>query len=178
MTLVIADTSAIIAAYDRASANHERAREELAGCTSIVSPMVLDEVDHLLVARFGKDRSVANLVLDDLLASATEAAVVVPAIELTELEAARRVIEQYRDLRLDLTDALSVVLAARFGVTEILTLDEGLPHPPAAHPRSGRVRPPHPGRTISYGRCAVAVSPAARARDQRRARSSRTVTNR
>jgi len=124
MSLVIADTSAIIAAYDRASLHHDRAREELSRSTAIVSPMVMGEVDHLLLARFGKDRSVANLVLDDLLASAVDETVLLPAVGVRDLEAARAVITHYRDLRLDLTDALSVVLAARFAVTEILTLDE------------------------------------------------------
>ncbi|WP_282777375.1 PIN domain-containing protein [Nocardia sp. CC201C] len=124
MSFFIADTSAIIAAYDRAAELHERSREFLSTSVAVVSPLVLDEVDHLLVARFGKDRRAADLVLDDLLTSAEEGAVLVPQVDRDDLRVAQRIIEHYRGLRLDLADAVTVVLAERYLTNDILTLDE------------------------------------------------------
>ncbi|MET8774333.1 PIN domain-containing protein [Nocardia sp. NPDC050713] len=124
MSFFIADTSAILAAYDRAAEMRERARDFLATSVAVVSPLVLDEIDHLLIARFGKDRRVADLVLDDLLASAEEGAVLIPAIDRDDLRVSQKLIEQYRGLRLDLADAVNVVLAERYLTNDILTLDE------------------------------------------------------
>ncbi|RBO90903.1 PIN domain-containing protein [Nocardia puris] len=124
MSFFIADTSAIIAAYDRAADLHDRARDLLATSVAVVSPMVLDEIDHLLIARFGKDRRIADLVLDDLLTSAEEGAVLIPAVDRDDVRVAQKVIGQYRGLRLDLADAVNVVLAERYLTNDILTLDE------------------------------------------------------
>ncbi|WP_233213571.1 PIN domain-containing protein [Mycobacterium hubeiense] len=124
MSILIGDTSALIAAYDRAAELHDRARDFLATSVAVISPLVLDEIDHLLIARFGKDRRIADLVLDDLLASAEEGAVIVPAVDLDDLRVAQKIIEQYRGLRLDLADAVNVVLAERYLTNDILTLDE------------------------------------------------------
>ncbi|MEV0028506.1 PIN domain-containing protein [Nocardia sp. NPDC050793] len=124
MSFFIADTSAIIAAYDRAAELHDRARDFLATSVAVVSPLVLDEIDHLLIARFGKDRRIADLVLDDLLTSAEEGAVLVPPIDRVDLRASQQIMGQYRGLRLDLADAVNVVLAERYLTNDILTLDE------------------------------------------------------
>ncbi|WP_068063885.1 PIN domain-containing protein [Nocardia xishanensis] len=124
MSFFIADTSAIIAAYDRAAELHDRARDLLATSVAVVSPLVLDEIDHLLIARFGKDRRIADLVLDDLLTSAEEGAVLVPPIDRVDLRASQQIMGQYRGLRLDLADAVNVVLAERYLTNDILTLDE------------------------------------------------------
>lgn len=85
---------------------------------------MLYEVDHLLVARFGKDCRTADLVLDDLLTSAEEGAVLMPPVGRDDLRVAQKIIEQYRGLRLDLADAVTVVLAERYLTNDILTLDE------------------------------------------------------
>jgi predicted nucleic acid-binding protein len=123
MSLVVADTSAIIAAYDRAAADHERAQELLAVSVTVVSPLVLDEVDHLLLARFGKERRVADLVLNDLLESIDDDRMVLASLDRHDLRAAQDVIRRYAGLRLDLADATSVVLAHRYLTNEVLTLD-------------------------------------------------------
>lgn len=124
MSFFIADTSAIIAAYDRAAELHDRARDLLATSVAVVSPLVLDEIDHLLIARFGKDRRIADLVLDDLLTSAEDGTVLVPTIDRDDLRVAQSIIGQYRGLRLDLADAINVVLAERYLTNDMLTLDE------------------------------------------------------
>lgn len=124
MSFFIADTSAIIAAYDRAAELHERARDLLATSVAVVSPLVLDEIDHLLIARFGKDRRIADVVLEDILTSAEEGSVLIPAVDRSDIRVAQQVLGQYRGLRLDLADAVNVVLAERYLTNDILTLDE------------------------------------------------------
>lgn len=124
MSFFIADTSAIIAAYDRAAELHERARDLLATSVAVVSPLVLDEIDHLLIARFGKDRRIADVVLEDILTSAEEGSVLIPAVDRSDIRVAQQVLGQYRGLRLDLADAVNVVLAERYLTKDILTLDE------------------------------------------------------
>ncbi|MBO0854752.1 MAG: PIN domain-containing protein [Nocardia sp.] len=124
MNFFIADTSALIAAYDAAAPQQTTVREMLATSVAVVSPLVLDEVDHLLISRFGKDRRIADLVLDDLLLSAEEGAVLVPPVDHHDLRAAQQVITQFGGLRLDLTDAVNIVLAERYLTNAILTLDE------------------------------------------------------
>lgn len=124
MSFFIADTSALIAAYDNAAAQQEKVQTLLASSVAVVSPLVLDEVDHLLVARFGKDRRVADLVLDDLLTSAEEGAILVPPVDHHDLRVAQRLIHQFGGLRLDLADAVNVVLAERYLTNVIVTLDE------------------------------------------------------
>ncbi|MBF6359415.1 PIN domain-containing protein [Nocardia farcinica] len=124
MSFFIADTSALIAAYDNAAAQQEKVRTLLASSVAVVSPLVLDEVDHLLVARFGKDRRVADLVLDDLLTSAEEGAILVSPVDHHDLRVAQRLINQFGGLRLDLADAVNVVLAERYLTNVIVTLDE------------------------------------------------------
>ncbi|MFD4456413.1 PIN domain-containing protein [Nocardia sp. NPDC058480] len=124
MSFFIADTSAIIAAYDSAAPQGPRVRELLGTGVAVVSALVLDEVDHLLVARFGKDRRHANLVLDDLLTSAEEGSVLIPPVDHPDIRLAHRIIGQFAGLRLDLADAVNVALAERYLTNEILTLDE------------------------------------------------------
>jgi uncharacterized protein len=123
VTLCIADTSALLAAYDNASLEQGRVRSLLSESVAVVSPLVLDELDHLLVARFGKDRRVANMVLNDVLQSADEGAVLVAAVDVRELRLAQEVVNHYSGLRLDLGDAVNVVLADRYVTDSILTLD-------------------------------------------------------
>ncbi|TLG13928.1 PIN domain-containing protein [Nocardia cyriacigeorgica] len=124
LSFFIADTSALIAAYDNSAPQRDRVRELLSTSVAVVSPLVLDEVDHLLIARFGKDRRIADLVLDDLLTSAEEGAVLVPPIDHHDLRVAQRLITQFGGLRLDLADAVNIVLAERYLTNAIVTLDE------------------------------------------------------
>ena len=124
--LYIADTSGIIAAYDESATEHRPARNLLSAGTAIVSPLVLDELDHLLVARFGgkqKDRDIADLVIDDLTAIGEEFRYRVPDLGSDDIRQARTVIDKHKALRLDLADAVNVVLANRYATDSILTLD-------------------------------------------------------
>lgn len=96
----------------------------------VVSPLVLAEIDYMVLDRAGvaKELEVAN----DLTSGAYEIA----GIDLDDLQEARQIIEKHRDLGIGLTDAVNVVLADRFDTNEILTTDQR--HFRALTPRSRR----------------------------------------
>jgi uncharacterized protein len=120
--IVVADTSGIIAAFDRNAPEGPTCRKLLqeAG-TVILSPLVLAEVDHLARARLGN--AARTTILDLLLAQVRRMRFQVPDIGAETLATAAAVIRRYADLDLDLADAVSVALAADYRTDAVLTLD-------------------------------------------------------
>ncbi len=86
--------------------------------TLVTSEIVIAEADYLILDRLGVDVELA--FIEDLAAGTF----VVDCLSRADLEAARAIVEQYRDLRLGLADASLVVLAQRHRTTRILTFDE------------------------------------------------------
>lgn len=121
--IVIADTSGIIAASDRKAGDFSACRAVMRDAgTVIISPLVLAEVDHLARARFG---SAARLAITDFILEQAEAGrILIPDTGPGVLRTARAVQRQYAGLDLDLAGAVSVVLAARYATSDLLTLDE------------------------------------------------------
>lgn len=118
MTLV-ADTSGILAAIDLRHDIHQECLDAIVDADVVlVSPMVLAEVDYMIMARFGPKAALG--FLDDVLAGVYEVA----GVELPEVSAARVVMHNYADLNIGLADAMNVVLADRCGTDRILTLDQ------------------------------------------------------
>lgn len=117
MTTLV-DTSALIAFYDRRSADHaavvQAFRETRAPLS--VSPLVLAEFDFL-IGRYAGEKVA--------LAAAREIAgtMQVEDFHASDLRSAADVMERYADLKLGLTDASIVVMAARCRTERILTLD-------------------------------------------------------
>jgi predicted nucleic acid-binding protein len=83
----------------------------------VTSQIVAAEVDYLILRRLGIDVEIA--FLKDL----AEGTYTVECLTRAELDTARVVVEQYRDLKLGLADASLIVLAQRLGTTRILSLD-------------------------------------------------------
>ncbi len=117
--MLIADTSGLLAAYNAEDTHHaavtrflSNRREQL-----ILSPYVVGELDYMVTVRAG--RVAAREMLGDLLSGAFELAVA----GSQELGRAIEVIDQYPDQAIGLADASLVVLAKRYGTTDILTLD-------------------------------------------------------
>src|SRR5258708_787579 len=110
MIVVVADTCAILAAVDRSHPDGPAASAALerAG-TIVISPMVLDEVDHL--AR-GTANDARGRIIDGIVTDIGRSRVLIPEITADVLTEARSVIQRYADLDLDLSDAVSVALAA------------------------------------------------------------------
>ena len=117
--MIVADTSGLLAALDPDEVYHDACRRvvEAAEQPLIVSPLVLCELDYLVVRKLGVEVELA--LLDDVTAGAYRLAPIGPA----EVAAARSVIERYRDLGIGLTDASIVMLAEQHGTADILTLD-------------------------------------------------------
>lgn len=120
--IVVADTSGIIAAFDRNAPEGPTCRKLLqeAG-TVILSPLVLAEVDHLARARLGS--AARTTILDLMLTQVRRMRFQVPDIGAETLATAVAVISRYADLDLDLADAVSVALAADYRTDAVLTLD-------------------------------------------------------
>ncbi|GAA0579053.1 PIN domain-containing protein [Kribbella sandramycini] len=120
--ILIADTSGIIAAFDRnapESADCRRLLQE-AG-TVVLSPLVLAEVDHLARVRLGS-RARAT-ILDLLHDQVAKLRFQIPDVGAETFGTALSVIRRYADLDLDLADAVSVCLAADYRTDAVLTLD-------------------------------------------------------
>jgi uncharacterized protein len=118
--LIICDTSGLLAAFGRDQKDHAAARAVLESDQGpiVMSPYVLAELDYLILTRSGVAAEL--LFLRETAAGALELASFGPH----DLSRAIGVIEQYQDMRLGLADASLVVLAARYGTTRLLTLDE------------------------------------------------------
>ncbi|PXX64031.1 putative nucleic acid-binding protein [Nocardia tenerifensis] len=120
--IVIGDTSGLVAAFNSGEPEHERARAALAeAALTVVCPLVLLEIEFVVTRDF--DWSTAGMLNDWLLAQEPLGRVAAPDLPSGLLRKARRVQDHYAALRLDLTDAVNVVLAAEYETDVILTLD-------------------------------------------------------
>jgi len=117
--LIIADTSGLLALFNRREPKHDQVRHtvEEENEPLVVSPYVLAELDYLVAARIGVDAELA--VLAELAGGAYNLA----HFEADDLQAAAAIIERYRDQEVGVADASLVVLASRFRTRSILTLD-------------------------------------------------------
>ncbi len=116
---MIADTSGLLALFNRGEPEHEavrraveRAREPL-----VVSPYVVAELDYLVATRVGVEAELA--VLRELAGGAYE----LPHLGPDDLERVAAVVARYADQAVGVADASIVVLADRYRTREILTLD-------------------------------------------------------
>jgi predicted nucleic acid-binding protein len=117
--VIVADTSGLYAIFNRRQPEHRAARAavERDGGPLVLSPLVLAELDHFILARLGAKAE--QLVLAELRS---------PAYRLDlftddDFTLASEVAVKYSDMQLGLTDASIVVQAARHKTTRILSLD-------------------------------------------------------
>ncbi len=117
--MIIADTSGLLALFNRREPFHARVAQVVAEQqqTLVVSPYVVAELDYLVANRIGVEAELA--VLLELRTGAYELANLDP----DDLQRCAEVIEQYRNLNIGLADASIVVLADRFATDRVLTLD-------------------------------------------------------
>ena len=120
--IVIADTSALFAHFDADQDEHVRAQEVMAAERMVISPFVLAELDHLVHRDVGYRAAV--LAVESLTDRIADGDYVLAAVSNDDLTAAARVRQRYADLRLDLADAVGVVIADNFGTNSIFTLDQ------------------------------------------------------
>jgi uncharacterized protein len=117
--VIVADTSALLALFNRREPGHGAvaAFVDSAGEAMVISPYVVAELDYLLATRAGVDAELT--VLRELAGGAF----LLVSLAAEEVLQASEVIERYSSLGVGLADASLVVLASRFGTRTVLTLD-------------------------------------------------------
>lgn len=117
--MIIADTSGLLAFFNRTEPTHETVRGivEAEDEPLVVSPFVAAELDYLVSTRVGVDAEVA--MLEELSGGAWDLA----CLTQDDLELAASIVGRYSDQDIGLADASLVVLAARRHTRRLLTLD-------------------------------------------------------
>ncbi|MCY1653014.1 PIN domain-containing protein [Streptomyces sp. NPDC019826] len=119
--IIVADTSALYAAFDSAQPERSGAAKILEYERLAISPLVLTELDHLVHRDLGFPA--AMQVMEALNARITDGQYRLADLRPADLVAAHTVRRDYGGLRLDLADAVGVVLADRYRTDRIFTLD-------------------------------------------------------
>ncbi len=118
--MIILDTSGLLSAIDSSQRHHAAALQALQAASPpwVLSPFVLAELDYLLATR------VTQAAERAFLAEVGRGVYRLETFEADDIAAAERVIGKHADLDMGLADASLVVLAARYGIRDLLTLDE------------------------------------------------------
>jgi predicted nucleic acid-binding protein len=118
--VIVLDTSGLLAAIDSSQHRHEEAAGVLRASADplLLSPFVLAELDYLITTRVSG--TAARALLDQVAAGVYR----LEPMDANDVMAAADVIDRYADLHLGLTDASLVILADRYGTSDVLTLDE------------------------------------------------------
>lgn len=120
--IIVADTSALFAAFDADQPEHGRAVAVMESATLAISPLVLTELDHLVHRDLGF--TAAMQVVDALMARIGDGRYRLADLRPADLVTAQTLRAKYEGLRLDLADAVGVVLADRYRTDRIFTLDQ------------------------------------------------------
>ena len=114
---MIVDTSALLAYFDQAEAQHPAVSAVIdAADQCVVSPYVLAELDYLVTSRYGREAELA--ILQELLEGDWELA----SLSADDLAETRDVLARY-DETIGLADASNLALARRYRDQTIATLD-------------------------------------------------------
>ncbi|WP_109525370.1 type II toxin-antitoxin system VapC family toxin [Nocardia aurea] len=120
--IVVADTSGLLAIFNRSEPEHFAARRAAdAASALIVSPLTLTEVHHVASVRAG--RKVADGILELVADRAAATRIAIANVDAAQLRTAIAVRAGYDGLNLDLVDAICVALADEYETDAILTLD-------------------------------------------------------
>ncbi|MFC8727231.1 PIN domain-containing protein [Streptomyces bacillaris] len=120
--IIVADTSALYAAFDAAQPEHSAAARILEHERLAISPLVVTELDHLVHRDLGFPAALE--VMEALNSRMDDGQYRLAELKLADLRTAHEVRQKYEGLRLDLADAVGVVLADRYRTDRIFTLDQ------------------------------------------------------
>ncbi len=117
--MIIADTSGLLAYFNRAEPAHARVRDVVDRSTEplVISPYVIAELDYLILTRLGVDAERAVLI--EIAGGAYD----LTTMSKWDIATACTVVERYRGQAIGVTDASIVVLADRYRTHTVLTLD-------------------------------------------------------
>ena len=118
--MILLDTSGLLAAIDASQRAHRAAADALRAAEPpwLLSPFVLAELDYLLATRVGL--AAERRLLEEVGRGVYR----LEPFGAQEVAEAERFIGRYADLGIGLADASILVLAERYAVREVLTLDE------------------------------------------------------
>jgi hypothetical protein len=118
--VILLDTSGLLSAIDQSQRHHADCAQALrvAKAPLLLSPMVLAELDYLLLRYVGSQAQIA------LLGEVARGAYQLAPFDTEDIERARQIIVKYNDLQIGISDASLVVLAERHNTADVLTLDE------------------------------------------------------
>jgi len=118
--VILLDTSGLLAALDGSERRHREAAAALRAANPpwVLSPFVLAELDYLLATR------VSTQVERQFLDEVGRGVYRLECLEPADVAAAETVIGRHPALGIGLADASIVVLAAKYRVRDVLTLDE------------------------------------------------------
>jgi len=118
--VILLDTSGLLAAVDASQRHHSAAAAALRAAEPpwALSPFVLAELDYLLATRV--DQAAERAMLGEVGRGVYR----LESFDAAEVAAAERVIAKHASLEIGLADASIVVLAERYRVRDVLTLDE------------------------------------------------------
>jgi predicted nucleic acid-binding protein len=120
--IAIGDTSGLVSAFNADDPGQAAARSAFRQASAtVVSPLVIAEIEHIVTRNV--DRNAAHQAIDWLLGQERTKRVLVAELAAPVLRHARMIQGKYAALRLDLADAVNVVLAAEYETDCILTLD-------------------------------------------------------
>lgn len=120
--IAVADTSGLLALFNRADPEHLQVAGAADACgLLVVSPLALTEVHQ--VASIRAHRRTADAILRTLIARAETTRIAIADTTPRLLSTALAVRGHYADLDLDLADAVTVGLAAEYRTEVVLTLD-------------------------------------------------------
>jgi hypothetical protein len=118
--VILLDTSGLLSALDASEPRHLASASVLLHDPGprLLSPFVLAEIDYLLSTRVSP--RVARTFLVEVAAGAYQ----LERFDADDVAEANEILDRYSDLDLGLADASIVVLARRYSVVDLLTLDE------------------------------------------------------
>ncbi|MCX0269606.1 PIN domain-containing protein [Nocardia zapadnayensis] len=120
--IIVADTSALFAAFDADQEEHQQALSVMEHEMLIISPLVLTELDHLTRRDLGFPA--AMKITDALLARTIDGSYRLAELKHVDLSTAQSVRAKYEGLQLDLADAVGVALADKYKTDCVFTLDQ------------------------------------------------------
>lgn len=135
--MILLDTSGLLAWIDQNQSFHGAVAAAMQARRGpyLLSPFILAELDYLTATRVGTAAERA------LLAEVARGAYRLESFEASDVQRALVVLDRFADLEIGLADASIVVLAERYRIRDVLTLDE-------RHFRPLRTLDGHPFRLI------------------------------
>ena len=118
--MILIDSSALFAAIDETQLGHAAAAAALDAAEPplLLSPFVLAELDYFLAKRIGQEAAIG--LLEEIAAGVYQ----LEKFDRADVAAALQLMRKYGDIDIGLADASVVVLADRYDISDVLTLDE------------------------------------------------------